>query len=487
MKLLMKRSESAFYQDLKLKSTFVKYFSGPTRGWLCVLGGFILCLSFSADFSYPNINSYLTSYMRNNQTNGYNNDLTYDDFVFLSTTKIITQGVSMPFAGDLCRRLGPKLSILIGSAIYSVGFMLTCISIRYQYVWAIITLSMHGLGFSFVYATAIGAAQKWFPKNRKGFVGSIVLSGYGFGSLIWIPLQTAYVNPANINAEKDPECADNPTDADCNNLYYRDLDLLSRIPWMFLILGITYAVMGLVAVLLISEPENSTPEVISLKSEDGKDTVQEEAVSLKPLEVLKTSTFYQIWMGFCAVGLCNGLMSTYSKTFGLTFINDDHYFANVAIVQNVFNGACRIFWGFGYDRLGFKTCFLVIGSVVSIATALLPTLPFLGEESIGARAGYGILMVLLYGTFPGIYAIVAAGVNEAFGPLHYKANFGLLFTQSVAYCIIMLIMTKISVIQAALGYTGMFLIAGGVGIFGILAVCLLPKHLSDRNCKPTNC
>ena len=84
-------------------------------------------------------------------------------------------------------------------------------------------------------------------------------------------------------------------------------------------------------------------------------------------------------MGFCAVGLCNGLMSTYSKTFGLTFINDDHYFANVAIVQNVFNGACRIFWGFGYDRLGFKTCFLVIGSVVSIATALLPTLPFLGE------------------------------------------------------------------------------------------------------------
>ena len=59
-------------------------------------------------------------------------------------------------------------------------------------------------------------------------------------------------------------------------------------------------------------------------------------------------------------------------------------------------------------------------------------------------------MVLLYGTFPGIYAIVAAGVNEAFGPLHYKANFGLLFTQSVAYCIIMLIMTKISVIQVIL-------------------------------------
>ena len=50
--------------------------SSSTQGWLCVLGGFIVCLSFSSDFSYANINSYLTSYMRNSDTNGYNNNLT---------------------------------------------------------------------------------------------------------------------------------------------------------------------------------------------------------------------------------------------------------------------------------------------------------------------------------------------------------------------------------------------------------------------------
>ena len=36
----------------------------PARGLACVLGGFILCLSFASDFSYPNINTYLISYMR---------------------------------------------------------------------------------------------------------------------------------------------------------------------------------------------------------------------------------------------------------------------------------------------------------------------------------------------------------------------------------------------------------------------------------------
>ena len=38
----------------------------------------------------------------------------------------------------------------------------------------------------------------------------------------------------------------------------------------------------------------------------------------------------------------------------------------------------------------------------------------------GARLGYTVMMSLLYMTFPGIYSIVAAAVNEAFGPDYYK-------------------------------------------------------------------
>ena len=52
-------------------------------------------------------------------------------------------------------------------------------------------------------------------------------------------------------------------------------------------------------------------------------------------------------------------------------------------------------------------------------------------------------MSILYSTFPGIYAIVAAGVNDAFGPAHYQANFGLLFTQSLAYCVVIMALTKV--------------------------------------------
>ena len=118
------------YWLIMIKSKSSSCFKKLSNRWFCVIGGFILLLSFSADFSYPNINTYLTSYMRNNATNGYNNDLTYDDWVFLTTTKVVVQGGSMPFIGVLCRKIGCRMSIFIGSAIYSIGFMLTYFTVQ---------------------------------------------------------------------------------------------------------------------------------------------------------------------------------------------------------------------------------------------------------------------------------------------------------------------------------------------------------------------
>ena len=91
-------------------------------------------------------------------------------------------------------------------ALPSLGFMLTYLTVKHWFLLAILSLSCHGIGFSFVYATAIGAAQSWFPPNRKGLVGSVVVSGYGFGSLFWVPLQTCFVNPDNVKAVIDRDC-----------------------------------------------------------------------------------------------------------------------------------------------------------------------------------------------------------------------------------------------------------------------------------------
>jgi hypothetical protein len=35
-------------------------------------------------------------------------------------------------------------------------------------------------------------------------MASVALAGYGYGSVIWNPLQTAFVNPYNVAAEEVP-------------------------------------------------------------------------------------------------------------------------------------------------------------------------------------------------------------------------------------------------------------------------------------------
>ena len=111
-----------------------KVVSPTVRRWLCVVGGFITLLSFSVGFSFTNISTYLISYMRNNATNNYNKELTYEDFIFFTTSRYVVQYGGMPFIGVLCRKIGPRISVFIGSAIISIGFMLTYFSIKSYWI-----------------------------------------------------------------------------------------------------------------------------------------------------------------------------------------------------------------------------------------------------------------------------------------------------------------------------------------------------------------
>ena len=113
-----------------------------------------------------------------------------------------------------------------------------------------------------------------------------------------------------------------------------------------------------------------------------------------------------------------------------------------------------------YSRFGFKVCFMLIGATVTFITSCLPLLPliglitgiqeqlwkniiFSGNNTLAVKLCYATCMCLLYSTFPGIYAVVAAAVNDAFGPRYYQANFGLLFTTAVAYCLVIICLTKV--------------------------------------------
>eukprot|EP00091_Calanus_sinicus_P014140 TRINITY_DN31531_c0_g1_i1.p1 TRINITY_DN31531_c0_g1~~TRINITY_DN31531_c0_g1_i1.p1 ORF type:complete len:314 (+),score=69.13 TRINITY_DN31531_c0_g1_i1:732-1673(+) len=303
-----------------------------------------------------------------------------------------------------------------------------------------------------------------------------------------------FVNPDNLQAVIDQDCeylGTEQEDAKCD-FYFADENLLEKVPWMFFLLGVVYSIMGVTALCLISDPEPTKSPKSRKKSyrkekEESLEYLIEElpgkvAFSLTPLQVMRTPAFYQIWLGFFSISLTNGLMSNYSKTFGLTFINDDHYFAKVAVFLNILNGICRILWGHYYDRFGFKRCFSIIGVTVTLVTATLPALPALGANSLAAKFCYSLWMSVPYATFPGIYSIVAAAVNDAFGPAHYQANFGLLFSQSLAHCAVIMVLTRLPSSTQCVGYTRQCSCwRGWFGLVGWVAVSVRPTSFHLRS------
>ena len=114
--------------------------------------------------------------------------------------QMVVQGAGMPVLGAAARRLGPRLAVLGGSLLYSAGYCLTALTVTYAFPAAVASLALHGAAFCLVYATTIRTAQAWFPASRRGLVAAVVVSGYGFGSCLWTPIQTLTVNPDNVKA-----------------------------------------------------------------------------------------------------------------------------------------------------------------------------------------------------------------------------------------------------------------------------------------------
>ena len=107
-------------------------------------------------------------------------------------------------------------------------------------------------------------------------------------------------------------------------------------------------------------------------------------------------------------------------------------------------------------------CVLVMGVIVTAVISSLPLLENCEQNGTLVKVLWIILMAVMFSTFPGCFPIMAASIRDAFGPAHYRANFGLLFTITVAYYAVLLICSQVPAVFDYLDFRGMFLLAGGV-------------------------
>ena len=147
------------------------------------------------------------------------------------------------------KRLGVRLTALIGSLILVGGTAISFGSIMLSYWLTVVTFGLcFGMGMGIIYTVPLTLAMKWFP-NRKGLVLGLVLSGLGLSSFIIIPLQTGFINPNNLVSDYRPESSS-------DFFYFSQAEILDRVPYSFLLLGVIFLMFQLTGIVVMVEPES---------------------------------------------------------------------------------------------------------------------------------------------------------------------------------------------------------------------------------------
>ena len=322
---------------------------------------------------------------------------------------------------------------------------------------------MFGVGIALAYAPPMGVAMKWYPR-KKGLVNGIIVGGFGMGAFVFNTVQTTFLNPLNHSPE------------DQGYFSVEQNDILQRVPSVFLLLGSIYTVIQLVAVLLISSPtEDDMAGNIPLvsqaqNSEDPEEDVlyqtgssasspvppdlqTELEINVKPADIVRTREFWILWVTFVLNTQAVGYINSMYKAFGQTFIQDDHFLAVVGAFAAIFNSGGRVLWGHLCDVWGYKSCMMMVTSLISL---LFSTLYF---TEFGQKATFAIWIWAIFFSFCGNFVLLPTATALCFGTKHSSKNYGLVMTGSAAAAPLIAVLTQY--LSPVIGFLGMFCIIAG--------------------------
>ncbi|XP_071085864.1 apicoplast pyruvate carrier 1-like [Haliotis cracherodii] len=466
----------------------------PLKAYLAVFGGMFVHLTLGTFYTFGNLTPYVTSYLRNSTSE---HDMDYSDSVWIFATAAVGQGLSMFLGGIISRRLGLRITVLLGAGLMSSGVTFTYFTIQHSYIGVILTYGlMVGLGAGVAYSLPVSCAMKWFPE-RKGMAGGLVVAGFGGGAFIFNLVQTAFINPGNLS----PDLQVN------GEKYFTQPELLDRVPWVFVLTGGVYVVMQLVGVAAMREPllQEFTTEIeptadFALGSDSEEQTTKEtptegvsdsanssdhvqgsseselsrQADDLSPLQVLRTRAFYTIWLCFLLNGQGVVLLSSLYKDYGQTFIDNDVFLAVTGAFAAVFNFSGRMFWGFIADRFSYKIAMLCL------CTSFCSLMITFNSTRLGGKPLFFIYVCLLYGTLAGNFALFSVAVARSFGQTHYAINYGLAFTSQVVTAPLGAIFA--SQLKTQIGWFGLFsMITGFTFLSLLLTTTFNVKNKKGRN------
>jgi OFA family oxalate/formate antiporter-like MFS transporter len=274
----------------------------------------------------------------------------------------------------------------LGGILVSVGFYLCSFTTSLNYLY--VCFAIWGLGNGFGYSTPIPVMAKWFP-DKRGLAVGLAVGGYGAGSAIFGPLAQLKLIPAY------------------------------GLPTTFRILAAIIFVMTIAgAFLLRNPPEGYQPKGWSPAAAKSAAVAHQ----FTPGEMLRTRTFYLMWVGY-ALGCSAGLMVIsqlvpFAKSVGIAAAALS---TMTLVVGAVGNGMGRIFSAWMSDRLGRIN---VLRIMIGIGIVAMPALYAVG----GNVALLFIAVFVVYWCYGTQLSVNGAAASDFWGTKNAGLNYGILFS-----------------------------------------------------------
>jgi OFA family oxalate/formate antiporter-like MFS transporter len=302
------------------------------------------------------------------------------------TLAVVMFALSLLVAGKLQDHFGPFWIAISGSILITLSFFLFAHTSNLYSLYFFYGV-LGGVGNGFGYGTVVPVMAKWFP-DRMGLAIGLALGGYGGGSAIFGTLA--------------------------------NLVLFPRYGWRTscMILSGIFLVMTMAGAAMMKNPDASHRPAKKAKSH----TSETARYHLSPTEVLRTPTFYLLWLGF-GLGSTAGLLVIsqlipFARNQGIS----SAAIATLGLVVGAGgNASGRILSGWLSDILGRLNTLRV---VLFLSVLAMPALYWVGTHI----AGLYILIFIVYFCYGAQAAVNPATVSDFWGTRHAGTNYGLVFT-----------------------------------------------------------
>lgn len=326
---------------------------------------------------------------------------TFSQTAWAFSITIFTLGVSAAWAGQVLPRLGPRKLALIGSILFSGGYLIAAAALRLDMLplFYIGYGVVGGAGIGLGYVTPVATVAKWFP-DHKGLVTGIVVMGFGVGAF----LLSKGLAPL---------------------LVLRTGDDLSQV---FLWLGITFACLLIPCSLLLSDPPVPSDLVKSVAGPTAEtepaddDTAVRTYLGSQQFVFMWIVFFFNIAAGITVISFQSELLQ---EVWGLSDPSLEpatlaEYGATLIAISSLCNGVGRLFWGLLSDRIGRVKVFriLLASQMVVFGVLMTETNPWI----------FSVLVCYVLLCFGGGFATMPPFVLDVFGSRKMSSIYGAVLT-----------------------------------------------------------